>query len=350
VPTLSASAIAALVGGELAGPPDLVLDGVAGLEEAGPSQVSFLSQPKYRKLLDDCAAGLVLVPRDLSGEPPAGRAWVRCAHPSRALSQVLLVLQPPPARPPPGIHPSAVIAPDAVVPASATVGPLVVLAAGVRLGERCQIGAGCLIGQETVLGDDCYLHPGVIIRERCRLGQRVIVHAGAVIGSDGFGFEPNPRGHEKIPQLGIVQLDDDVSVGANTTIDRARFGRTWIQRGVKIDNQVQIAHNVVIGEHSFIVAQVGIAGSSRLGRLVTVAGQAGMAGHLTIGDGAVLMGGSGAFSDVAAGAKLLGYPAIPQLQFLRQQVALGKLPDLIDRVRALEAELSALKAAQDQQP
>lgn len=345
MPTLSASAIAALLGGELRGPGELQVSGVASLEEAGPQQLAFLSQPKYRQQLERCAASVVLVPRDLAGAPPAGQAWVSCANPSRALSQVLLILQPPPPRPAPGIHPSAVVAPDAVVPASAVVGPLVVLGPGVRLGERCWLEAGCLVGQEAVLGDDCHLYPGVVIRERCLLGQRVLVHAGAVIGSDGFGFEPNPRGHEKIPQLGIVQLDDDVSVGANTTIDRARFGRTWIKRGVKIDNQVQIAHNVEIGEHSFIVAQVGIAGSSRLGRLVTVAGQAGIPGHVSIGDGAVLMAKAGIFGEVAPGAKLLGYPAVPQVQFMRQQVALGKLPDLLERVRALEAELQALKAA-----
>jgi UDP-3-O-[3-hydroxymyristoyl] glucosamine N-acyltransferase len=335
--------VATLVGGRLQGPGDVAVTGVGSLEEAGPDAVSFLGQPRYRDRVLPSKAGVVLVPEDFALAPPAGRAWVVCADPSQAFSAVVAAFAPPPVSYPPGSHPSAVVAASAVVPASVHVGPCAVIEAEAVIGERTVIGAGCYVGRAVRIGDDCLLYPHVTIRERCLLGRRVILHPGVVIGGDGFGYVSGPQGHAKVPQVGIVQIDDDVEIGSLSAVDRARFGRTWIQRGTKIDNLVQVAHNVVIGQHCNVVGQAGIAGSAHLGHGVVVAGQAGIGGHITIGDGAVVMGQAGVSKDLRPKATVFGTPAVDRLEFARGQMNLKRSERLAKTVQELSEQVRDLR-------
>jgi len=244
---------------------------------------------------------------------------------------------------PPGVHASAVVAASATVPASVHVGPCAVIEAGAVIGERTVIGAGVYVGHETRIGSDCLIYPHVSIRERCCLGNRVIVHGGAVIGADGFGYTSGPQGHTKIPQVGIVQIDDDVEIGALSAVDRARFGRTWIQQGTKIDNLVQLGHNVRVGRNCILVAQVGIAGSSSLGDGVILAGQAGIAGHIHLGDGCRIGAKSGVGQDVPPRQDLSGIPAMPHGTYLRASTIMPKLPEMKRRLSKLEKEVASLR-------
>ena len=266
-----------------------------------------------------------------------------CANASDAFSKVIDIFAPPPPAFPPGRHPSAVIHASAVVPASAHIGPCAVIDSGAVIGERTVIGAGVYIGEMARVGDDCLIYPNVTVRERCRLGHRVIIHAGTTVGSDGFGYISGPGGHKKVPQVGIVQLDDDVELGAGVTVDRARFGRTWLKRGTKVDNLVQIAHNVVIGEDCLIIAQVGISGSTHIGNRVIIAGQAGLVGHIEVGDGAVIMAQSGISKDVPPGAKLIGSPAQDPREFAHGLMEMKRLGRLRNTIRELQQDVAALK-------
>jgi UDP-3-O-[3-hydroxymyristoyl] glucosamine N-acyltransferase len=316
---------------------------MASLHDAETGDVSFLGSPKYAERLLPSRASVVLVPPAVDTPPPEGRAWVVCDDPAKAFDAVIEIFAPPPVEFPPGLHETAIVSDAAVVPATVHVGPHAVIEAEAAIGERTVIGAGCFVGRETRIGDDCLLYPHVVVRERCLLGSRVILHPGAVIGADGFGFEPSPQGHRKIPQVGIVQIDDDVEIGAQTTVDRARFGRTWIQRGTKIDNLVMVAHNVVLGQHCFVVSQVGISGSCRIGNGVILAGQAGLSGHLEVGDRAVLMAQSGLTRDVPPGAAMMGSPAVERREFARTQMRIKRLERLQQTVRSLEAQIEALE-------
>jgi len=345
---LTAEQVAGVAGGELRGAPEVRVSGVESLAAASPQDVSFLGNPRYASQVMPSAASVVLVGPDFAEPPPSGRAWVVCENPSEAFTRVVMAFAPPPVSFPPGVHGSAVVAAGAVIAAGAAIGPHAVVEAGARIGENSVIGAGSYIGHETVIGADCLIYPNVTVRERCRLGDRVIIHSGSVIGSDGFGYIPGENEHRKIPQVGIVQIDDDVEIGAQVAVDRARFGKTWIKRGAKIDNLVQIAHNVVIGELCFIVAQVGIAGSTALGRGVIAAGQAGVAGHLTIGDGATLMAQAGVSKDIPAGANVVGSPAIDRKEFARNLFAVNRIGELSRKVRELEARLAELRPSADE--
>jgi len=288
-------------------------------------------------------AGVVLVPEDYEVVPPEGRAWVVCADPSDAFNAVIALFTPPPEKYAPGIHPTAVISPRATVPESVHVGAGVVIEDDVVIGMNTVLLPNVYIGRKSKIGADCLLYPNVVIRERCLLGNRVILHAGVVIGADGFGYKSGPAGHEKIPQVGIVQIDDDVEIGANSCVDRARFGRTWIRRGTKIDNLVQVGHNVEVGEQGMIVAQVGIAGSCRLGKGVILAGQAGLSGHLQIGDGSIVMGQAGVSKNLEPGAIVIGAPAIDRREFARQQLYIGRLDKTNATLKQLQAEIEELK-------
>src|SRR5262249_24278450 len=237
--------LAALFGGELVGDPSLQIRGAASLGDATQGEISFFANRKYIGLLRKTRASAVFVPPDFS--EPIGVAQIRVAGPTKAFEQVVLKFAPKPITFAPGIHPSALVDPNAQLGDRVSIQPLAVIEAGAEIGDDTIIGAGSYVGQETVIGAACHLYPLVTIRERSRIGSRVIIHSGAVIGADGFGFEVVDGRQQKIQQLGIVQIDDDVEIGANTTVDRARFGRTWIQQGVKIDNLVQIAHNAVLG-------------------------------------------------------------------------------------------------------
>ena len=286
--TFTLQEVATTSGGELIGDPSLQITGAASLVEATAGEISFFGNRKYIGLLRKTRASAVFVPTDFAES--IGAAQIRVANPTKAFEQVVLKFAPKPITFPPGIHPSAVVDPSARLGERVSVQPHAVVEAGTMIGDDTIIGAGSYIGHETVMGSACLIYPLVTIRERSCIGSRVIIHSGSVIGADGFGFEMIDGRHQKLQQLGIVQIDDDVEIGANTTVDRARFGRTWIQEGVKIDNLVQIAHNVVIGKNSVIVAQTGISGSTRVGERVIIAGQVGVTGHIEIADGSIIAG------------------------------------------------------------
>jgi len=336
--------IAMIVGGELVGPGDLPVAGVASLALAGPTDVSFLGDERYRPQVMPSVAAVVLIPAAGFDEPPpAGRAWVKCADPGAAFAGLVGLFVAPPLQYPAGIHPSAVVDATASVSSSAHVGPLAVIEAGVRIGDNTVIGGGAYIGHDTTIGDDCLIYPHVTIRERARLGNRIIIHSGTVIGSDGFGYEQTPTGHRKVPQVGFVQIDDDVEIGAQVAVDRARFGKTWIRRGVKVDNLVQIAHNVVIGEHALIIAQVGISGSTSIGAGSVLAGQSGVAGHLTVGAGTVLAGRGGIIKSVPPGSQLAGMPALDKREYVKQLTAYKGVERCRKEIASLKAELAELR-------
>src|SRR5213594_3573609 len=296
-------------GGELVGDPALKITGAASLGEAVPGEISFYSDPRYGTLLRKTRASAVFVPPDFAES--SATAQIRVANPIKVFEQVVLKFAPKPIAFAAGIHPSAVVDPSARLGERVSIQPYAVIEAGARVGDDAVIGAGSYIGHDTVIGAACLIYPLVTIRERTRIGSRVIIHSGVVIGADGFGFEMVDGKQKKIQQLGIVQIDDDVEIGANTTIDRARFGRTWIQQGVKIDNLVQVAHNVVIGRNSVIVAQTGISGSTRVGERVTMGGQVGIVGHVEIGDNTAIGAQSGISKNISGGA-WWGSPAVPR--------------------------------------
>ncbi len=327
-----------MTGGEVVGDPSLRIIGAASLAEATAGEISFFGNPKYLAQLRRTQASALFVPGDFTEQTSA--AQIRVAHPAKAFEQVVMRLAPKPVAFSPGIHPSAVIDATAQLAPDVSVQPHAVIEAGVKIGTRSLIGAGAYIGHDTVIGADCRIYPNVTIRERTHIGSHVIIHSGAVLGADGFGFEMIDGHQQKVPQLGIVQIDNHVEIGANTTIDRARFGRTWIQEGVKIDNLVQVAHNVVIGRGSIIVAQVGIAGSARLGEQCTLAGQVGVVGHIEIGDRTIIGAQTGVSKNLPpdSGAWLLS-PARP-LREAKEQIAwIHRLGKLFARVKALEKKV-----------
>ena len=336
MPQFTVQELAALVGGQfVSGAGDAVpITGAAAIADAGEGHVTFFGNAKYLPQLKASRATAALVPLDFS--EPIRAVAIRVENPSLAFAQLLEKFAPEPVRFAPGVHPTAVIGRDVVLGENVSIQPFVVIEDGARIGAGTVVGAHGYIGHAASVGAGCQLAPRVTVGARCVVGSRVIIHSGAVLGSDGFGFELAGGRHVKIPQTGIVQIDDDVEIGANVTIDRARFGRTWIQEGTKIDNLVQIAHNVVIGRHCLIVAQAGISGSTRLGNYVTIAGQAGLVGHIEIGDGTIVAAQSGVTKNLGAKQVVFGYPAIPLREAKEQLARIGRLPKLYERVKKLE--------------
>lgn len=325
-----------LSGGELQGDPKQKITGVASLAEATAGEISFFVNTRYAAQLRKTRASAVFVPLDFADEIAA--AQIRVSNPAKAFEQVVLKFAPKPIEFAPGVHVSAVVDPGAKLGKNVSIQPLAVIEAGVVIGDNSLIGAGSYVGHETLMGADCKIYAHVMIRERTRIGARVVIHSGAVIGADGFGFEPTAGRYEKVPQLGIVQIDDDVEIGANTTIDRARFGRTWIQEGVKIDNLVQVAHNVVIGRHTVIAAQTGISGSTRIGERVLMGGQVGVVGHIEIGDETIVGAQAGVTKSIAGGT-WWSTPIVPLAAAKEQSAWVHRLGKLIDRVKAIEEKL-----------
>jgi UDP-3-O-[3-hydroxymyristoyl] glucosamine N-acyltransferase len=334
--TFTLKELAALSGGELVGDSTLQITGAASLSEATPGEISFFTDRKYIGLLRKTRASAIFVPPDFA--EPINAAQIRVSNPIKAFEQVLLKFAPERITFAPGIHPSALIDRSAQLGERVSIQPLAVIEPGAKIGDDTIIGAGSYVGHETVIGSACHIYSNVTIRERSRIGSRVIIHSGAVIGADGFGFEMVDGRHQKIQQLGIVQIDDDVEIGANTTVDRARFGRTWIQQGVKIDNLVQIAHNVVIGKNSVIVAQTGISGSTRVGERVMMGGQVGIIGHVEIGDGTAIGAQSGISKSTPGGA-WFGSPAVPLAEAKQQIAWVRRLGKLVARVKEIEKKL-----------
>ena len=336
--TLSLGEIAALVGAEIPGAlAPIPVTGVASLDDAGEGDIAFFANPKYLHAAKTTRATAILVPRDFVGDTRAHP--LRVDNPSLAFARVLERFAPPPPRHAPGVHPTAVVAGDARLGEGVSIGPHAVVGARAALGRGTIVEALCFVGPDAALGRDCHLHPRVTVRERCVLGDRVILHSGVVVGSDGFGYEFQGGRHVKIPQIGIVEIGDDVEVGANSAIDRARFGVTRIGRGTKIDNLVHIAHNVVVGPDCILVAQVGISGSCEIGQGAILAGQVGVAGHLKIGEGAIVGAQAGVSKNVPPGEHFFGYPAMPMRRFKREMGCVGLLPKLFERVRELERRL-----------
>ena len=348
---LSLTDVLSLTGGKIiSGSPETTVSGVATLAEATPTEISFLGNEKYYKDFLATKAGIVLVPPALP-EYPAGVAFIEVENPSLAFNAMVEHFMKAANDFEPGIAPSAIVDSTAKLNADKVrIGAGAVIEAGAEIGDGCDIGPGCVIGKSAVLGKDCKLYARVVVRERCILGNHVVIQPGAVIGSDGFGFLLNKETgrYETVDQVGIVVIEDHVDIGANTTIDRARFGRTVIGEGSKIDNLVQIGHNVTVGKHTVIVSQSGVAGSTHIGDYVTIAAQVGIAGHLNIGDKAVLAARTGVMSSLEGGQVYWGAPAAPYKDAAKQYAAIRKLPDAMKEMLALKKQAEEIKALIDQ--
>jgi len=333
--------LAERIGARLEGDEHLVVTRVAGLETAGPGDVTFLASAAYAPQVAETRAAAIILG---AHGPAAPCAVLRVTDPYLAFARAAAALAPPSTLPV-GVHPTAVVAPDARLGDGVGIGPLAVVGAGVVIGPRTVIESHAVIGAATEIGPDCVIHAHVSIRERCRLGARVVVQNGAVIGADGYGFARRPDGsHEKIAQTAPVVIEDDVEIGANTTIDRPAVGETRIKAGAKIDNLVQIAHGVVVGARTLLAAQVGIAGSTTIGDDVMFGGQVGVAGHITVGDGVKATGQTGITNSLGPGLFVSGLPAIDNREWRKAAVLVGRLPELRRQLLEMERRLAALEA------
>jgi UDP-3-O-[3-hydroxymyristoyl] glucosamine N-acyltransferase len=342
--SLTLSELARWVDGDIVrGGLDLSLTGMAALDMAGPHDVSFLGNEKYRSQFLQTHAAAVIVPRGET-EGPEGTALIAVDNPTLAFAVVVRHFVAITRAFAPGIHPQAFVDPSASLdPAKVCVHPGAAILAGASVGDGSEIGPNSVIGAGAVIGKDCHIMANVTIRERCILGDRVVLQPGAVIGADGYGYQFSGGRHVKIDQVGIVEIGDDVEIGANTTIDRARFGKTLIGEGTKIDNLVQIGHNCVIGKHCLIVSFCGISGSTRIGDYVTMAGQAATAGHLTIGDKSTIAGRTGITHNLPGGEVYAGFPAQSYREEMKLRAHVRRLPKLVERVKALEDALTVKK-------
>ncbi|HEY8548555.1 MAG TPA: UDP-3-O-(3-hydroxymyristoyl)glucosamine N-acyltransferase [Vicinamibacterales bacterium] len=339
---MTLSELAAALECRLDGDGSVEITGVSDLTNAAPGDITFFGHPRYRSLLATTRASAIIVPEDA---PDIGRPMLRTRSPYLAFARALAIFHPP-VRPAPGVSPHAAIAPDAILGEGVSIGPFVSIGRGAIIGPRSIVHAHVVIGDGAKIGADCLLYPHVSIREHVTLGDRVIVQNGAVVGSDGFGFTPGPDGRPlKVPQVGTVVIEDDVEIGANTTIDRATVGETRIGAGTKIDNLVQIGHNVRVGRAVLLAAQAGISGSATLEDGVTLGGQVGVAGHVTIGRGVVAAGQSGLTNSIEPGRFVTGYPAIDNRAWRKASVIFAQLPALRDRLKALERRLKIAEAA-----
>lgn len=338
------SELARLVGGRVVGDEGVEISRAASIEEAGPGDITFLAHPRYRGYLATCKASAIIVAGDVTVPPVkgSGKSFLQVSEPYVAFAKILQLLNPVP-RYDGQISPHASIDSTAFLGEEVTVFPYVYVGKETKVKCRTVLFPGVFLGDGVEVGEDCVLYPQVTVREGCRLGNRVILHAGAVIGADGFGYAGEGKGRIKIPQVGIVEIEDDVEIGANTTVDRATLGRTVIRRGTKIDNLVQIAHNVIVGEDSIIAAQAGIAGSTRIGKEVILAGQVGVVNHIEIGDRARIGPQSGIPRSVSPGAVLSGgIAAAPHQEWLKVMTLLPQLPKLWSAARRLERKISQL--------
>jgi UDP-3-O-[3-hydroxymyristoyl] glucosamine N-acyltransferase len=334
---MTAREISTLLGGELVGDGEVVVTRLRSILSAGKGDVTFLARATYAARARASQASVILVGRDW--KEPLPQTLIRVDNPSAAFQRLTEATAPPPVKFAPGIHPTAVIAPDAKLGKDVSVQPYAVIEPGAEIGDGTVIGAYTYIGHEAKVGAQCILYPHVVVRDRCLVGNRVILHPGVVIGADGFGYDSGPQGHKKIPQLGIVEIQDDVEIGANSTVDRARFDRTIIGQGTKIDNLVQVGHNCVVGKHCIICSQVGVSGSCVIGDGVILAGQVGLADHLNIGDGAIALAKSGLHQDVPPKGKVFGAVARPAGEEMKIEACKARLPELFARVKELEKRL-----------
>lgn len=330
--------IAELLNGRLTGPEDTVITGISGIETAKKGDITFLLDKGYERYLAQCEASAIIVGKDFNVESIKNINLLIVENPGLAYIKVAELFRKKEIYEP-GISPFAFIAEDAEVSKQATILPFTFIGKGVRIEKGSIIYPFVYIGDGSIIGEDTTIFPGVTIYGNVSIGSRVIIHAGTIIGSDGFGYMWDGKCHKKIPQLGTVVIEDDVEIGANVTIDRASLDKTIIKKGTKIDNLVQIAHNVTIGENSIIVAQVGIAGSSKIGKNVILAGQVGVKDHVIIGDNVRAGGQTGITKDVKGGSAVSGTPHMPHREWLRQQALLRRLPELFERIKTLEEKI-----------
>ncbi|MCU0857286.1 MAG: UDP-3-O-(3-hydroxymyristoyl)glucosamine N-acyltransferase [Pontiellaceae bacterium] len=334
------------INGSFDGDGSIEIHGVAGIREAGPGEVSFVANLRYAADAAATKASAVIVSEDWYTESPA--QLIRVKNPDAAFAEAAVLFYTPPPEAGAGVHPSSVVAPDAKLGQGVSIGPQCVIESGAVIGEGTVISAQCYVGFRSEIGAHSFLYPQVSLREFTKIGNRTVIHNGTVIGSDGFGYSVDGDGvRTKIPQIGTVEIGNDVEIGANVTVDRARFGKTKIGNGVKIDNLVQIAHNVIIGDHCVIIAQVAIAGSVHVGNKVIFAGQSGVAGHLCVGDGAVIGAKAAVTKDVPAGAYMIGVPALPAQKFKKTQAGIMLIPKLKERLAALAERVSKLEKQAD---
>jgi len=329
--------------GSLGGDGGLLITGINSLDAAGPSEMSFVANPKAAALAASSSAGLLLV--DSSFEASGGRTLIRVSDPRAAVARLIGALYVKPA-PEPGIHPSAVVNPSVQIGSGVHVAPHVTIGAGSRLGDGCVIGSGCAIGENVSIGAHCLLYPNVTIYDRARIGERVIIHSGAVLGADGFGFAFASGHYQKFPQIGDVEIGDDVEIGANTCIDRAALGTTRVGRGAKLDNLVHVAHNCQIGDHVVVAAQTGFSGGVIVGDYAVIGGQVGVGDKARIESKAVVGSGAGILTSkiVRAGQPVWGTPARPLREHLEQLAALAKLPEMRAELRELSRRLARCEA------
>ena len=338
---ITLGAIAQMVDGQIRGDASKMIVAAAAFDEATPQGITFVEEKKLFKRIAETKAAAVIVPQ---GWQTSDKDIIEVQHPKLAFARVMQALYPA-ANPRFGISPQAVIGAHFTSGPEVAIGPCVVIGNNVKVGSRVIIHAGAVIGDGVRMGDDVEIHSNVTISDRCCLGSRVVIHAGTVIGSDGFGFTPDGETYFKIPQIGIVQIDDDVELGAGNTIDRATFGKTWIQKGVKTDNMVHVAHNVTVGENTLLVAQVGISGSVRIGKHAILAGQVGVSQHLEIGDNAVIGPQSGLMRSVPAGEIISGSPGISHKKNRRITAIILKLPELNNKIKELEKRIRHLEGS-----
>jgi UDP-3-O-[3-hydroxymyristoyl] glucosamine N-acyltransferase len=339
--------LAALVGGRLEGEGEVEIRGVAGIREAGPGEITFVANPRYEEFIATTRASAIIGGPGLN----AATALIRCENPYFAYLQVLNLFAGDAAgRYPRGVHASALVDPGARLGPAVAIGPFCQVSRGAVIGEGTTLVGGVFVGEDVEIGLGCLIYSGVTIREGTRMGDRVILQPGVVIGSDGFGYALDGSTHHKVPQVGRVVIEDDVEIGANTCVDRATTGETRIGRGTKIDNLVQIAHNVVVGPNTVIAAQAGISGSTEIGRGVVIAGQAGLAGHIVVGDGVTIGGQSGVTKTVPPHTVVSGYPAREHSAARRIYAHTAMLPELFKRVKELEARIRELEKGGERGP
>lgn len=338
---LTVAEIARRLGGRVEGDQGALICNLAGIREAKEGDLSFVANPRYVSAAAVTKATAVIVGEDWGRPCPA--ILIRVKNPDKAFAQAAQWLAPPPVEFQPGIHPSAVIAAGARIGRDVFIGPYCVIEPGAAIGDRCAIHAGCYIGHNTQIGEEGKIYPNVTIREHTRIGKRVIIHSGTVIGSDGFGFVSEDGIRKKIPQVGTVSIGDDVEIGANVAIDRARFGQTRIGNGVKMDNLIQIAHNVTIGDHCVIVAQAGISGSTTIGDRTILAGQVGIVGHLAIGSDVIVGAQAGVSKDIPPKSYVVGSPAVHHQKFIMAQANISRLPKLKEKITLMEERLAILE-------
>ena len=338
---LSVAEIAGRLRGRVEGNPEAVITGLAGIREAEHGDLSFIANSRYVAAAAVTKATAVIVAEDWSR--PCSATLIRVNNPDKAFAETAVWFASPPVIFQPGIHPTAVVAEGAKIGSNVFIGPYCVIEPDVVIGDRCVIYAGCYIGHGSLIGEDCKFYPQITIREYAQIGKRVVIHSGTVIGSDGFGYVQEGAVRKKIPQIGIVVIGNDVEIGANVTIDRARFGQTRIGNGVKMDNLIQIAHNVTIGDNCVIIAQVGISGSTSIGKRTILAGQVGIVGHLEIGSDVIIGAQSGVSKDIPPSTFVTGSPAIPHEKYLKNHAHLMRLPELKGKITLMEARLAKLE-------